>query len=160
MATERYTITVSGERFVFTREQIQSEPGNYFATYFLGDFAESNNGAKELVIEKEPLLFKLIQAHLRGYEILPLADAAIPTYMTKEVALINLFRESQYYGLQRLEERINHQWPGIVKLAAEMPPTQASSPKAYKIAVFSRRSPGYALTYGDNRRICYRLGGP
>jgi hypothetical protein len=155
MSNERYTVTVSGERFIFTREQLQSESLNYFATFFLGDFAESKNGVKELVIEKEPLLFKLIQAHLRGYEILPLADAAIPMYMTKEVTLINLFRESQYYGLQRLEERIKHHQPGIAKLAAEMPPPQESSPtpKAYKFGVRSLCTPGYALTYGVTRNL-------
>jgi hypothetical protein len=153
MSTEHYTVITSGERFVFTREQMQSEPGNYFATYFLGDFAESKNGVKELVIEKEPLLFKLIQAHLRGYEILPLAEAAIPMYMTKEVALVNLLRESQYYGLQRLEERIKCHRPGIANLTAEMPPPQASSPKAYKFAVRGHCISVCALTCGSTRNI-------
>jgi hypothetical protein len=86
MGRDHYTVIVSGQRFLFTHDQLQSEPGNYFA--------ESKNGVKELVIEKEPLLFKLIQAHLRGYEIFPLPDSAIPSYMTREVAMTNLLREA------------------------------------------------------------------
>lgn len=106
MPTERYTITVSGTKLVFTDDQIRSDPGNYFETYFFGDFAEGSRGARELIVEKDVQLFKLIQAHLRGYEILPLADDAIPSYMTKDAALTNLLREAQFYSLQMLVDRI------------------------------------------------------
>lgn len=107
MSDERYVIVASGERFVFTRDQIESDPGNYFAVYFFGEFAEGSRGIRELVVEKEPFLFKLIQAHLRGYEIFPLPDSRIPSYMTKEVTITNLLREAQFYTLGRLEDRIN-----------------------------------------------------
>ena len=106
MSNERYTIVVSGERLVFTRDQIESDPGNYFATYFFGEFAEGTRGIRELAVEKDVRLFRLIQAHLRGYSILPLAPAAIPPYMTMEGALANLLTEAQYYSLQLLEEKI------------------------------------------------------
>ena len=106
MPNTHYSVIVSGERFNLTRDQLESDPGNYFVTYFLGDFAESANGVNELVTEKEPLLFKLIQAHLRGYEILPLASTSIPTYMTMGTALNNLLEEAQFYGLERLVEKI------------------------------------------------------
>jgi hypothetical protein len=106
MSNEKYTIVVSGERLVFTRDQIMSEPSNYFATFFFGAFAEGARGVREITIEKDIHLFKLIQAHLRGYVVLPLADAAIPPCMTREVALVNLLSESQYYGFGRLGEAI------------------------------------------------------
>lgn len=106
MPNVHYSVVVSGERFILTRDQLESDPGNYFVTYFLGDFAESANGVNELVTEKEPLLFKLIQAHLRGYEILPLTSSSIPTYMTMDTALNNLLEEAQFYGLERLVEKI------------------------------------------------------
>ncbi|KAG8765823.1 hypothetical protein FRC16_007847 [Serendipita sp. 398] len=106
MAIEKFTIIVSGERFVLTRDQLESDPGNYFAEYFLIGFKDVPFGTRELEIEKEPLLFKLIQAHLRGYNILPLPDQWIPPYMTKEGALDNLMKEAQFYGLWNLQNRI------------------------------------------------------
>jgi hypothetical protein len=128
MSNERYTIIVSGERLVFTRDQIESDPGNYFSTLFFGGFAEGVRGMREIAVEKEPLLFKLIQAHLRGYEILPLRDSFIPPYMTKEVALSNLLREAQFYGLQKLEEKI---------IEVVLRPYPSSASKTYKFAVHS-----------------------
>ncbi|CAG8668982.1 725_t:CDS:2, partial [Acaulospora colombiana] len=106
MPIEKYTIIVNEERFVFTRDQLESDPGNYFAQYFLLGFKEVPKGTREMEIEKEPLFFKLIQAHLRGYDIFPLPDPWIPSYMTKESALNNLFKEAQFYGLWNLQNKI------------------------------------------------------
>lgn len=78
MPLEKYTVIVSERRFVFTRDQLESEPGNFLATYFLGGFREARTGTKELELETEPLLFELIQAHLRGYDIFPIEDACVP----------------------------------------------------------------------------------
>jgi hypothetical protein len=89
---------------------------------------------REIAVEKEPLFFKLIQAHLRGYEILPLRDSFIPPYMTKAVALGNLLREAQFYGLQRLEAKIKE---------VVLRPHPISAAKRYKFAVHSR--PSYPL---------------
>jgi hypothetical protein len=136
MSSEKYTITVSGEKLVFTRDQLQSEPESWFATFF-GSSREAGQGVREISIEKDIHLFKLIQAHLRGYVILPLADASIPPYMTKETALVNLQREAHYYGLKRLEEEIEEFKRGIVtgalSLATESP--QVAPTKRYKFAV-------------------------
>jgi hypothetical protein len=107
MSSEKYTIVVSGERLVLTRDQIQSEPGNYFDTFFFGlGFMEGASGVREITIERDVHLFKLIQAHLRGYVVLPLADTALPPCMTREIALVNLLSEAQNYGLKRLEKAI------------------------------------------------------
>jgi hypothetical protein len=108
MSNERecYTILVSGTPLIFTKDQIRSDPGNYFDTFFFGDFAEGTEGARKLIIEKDVQLFKLIQAHLRGYEIIPLADTAIPWYMTAEGAVANLLSEAQFYALDNLVAKI------------------------------------------------------
>lgn len=106
MVDDRCTIIIGTERFNFTRDQLESDPGNYFATYFFGEVAEASHGARELVIEKDARLFRLIQAHLRGYDIFPLPDSAIPQYMTKEVAIKNLRHDAQFYCLGKLEEKI------------------------------------------------------
>lgn len=49
MSTIR-SIIVSGERFTFTKDQLESDPGNYFATYLFGGFAEGSQGVRELVL--------------------------------------------------------------------------------------------------------------
>src|ERR1700761_9484102 len=93
-----YTIIASGERFTLTKDQIESDPGNFFQSYFFGGLSEASSGTRELVEEKEPRILKLIQAHLRGYDILPLSDRIIPDYLTKESMLNNLLKEAQFYG--------------------------------------------------------------
>lgn len=54
----------------------------------------------------EPAIFKLIQAHLRGYEIIPLADAAIPHYMQKDTMIANLLFEAERWRLKHLAAKI------------------------------------------------------
>ncbi|PVF94080.1 hypothetical protein CPB86DRAFT_789396 [Serendipita vermifera] len=134
-----YSLIVSGERFTFTRDQLESDPGNYFATFFFGDFAEARSGCTELIIEKEPKLFKLIQAHLKGYTILPLSASSIPEYMTHETALTNLMADAQFYGLEMLVETLQE-----FKLEQHAEKTTLSTavqikPKRYKIATENRR---------------------
>jgi hypothetical protein len=60
---------------------------------------------QELKLAKEPAIFKIIQAHLRGYEVFPIPDGLAPVYTTKEVFIKNIWIESQYYGLTQLEEK-------------------------------------------------------
>jgi len=109
MPPQKYTIIVSGQPFVFTRNQLESEPGNYFATYFFGDFKEAASATKELELDTEPLFFKLIQAHLRGYKVLPIQNAYVPDYTSKKVALENLRRDAEFFGLTRLVTLIDQE---------------------------------------------------
>ncbi|CCA78009.1 hypothetical protein PIIN_09523 [Serendipita indica DSM 11827] len=106
MASEEYTIIVDGEKFVLTRDQLLSDPRNYFATYFLGDFGEARAGRRELVLSKEPLIFKLIHTHLRGYDVFPIPDSLVPSYMTKEGVVKNLLRDARFFGLELLEQSV------------------------------------------------------
>lgn len=106
MTDIRYIIDVSGERFVFTKSQLESDPGNYFSTYFLGDFSEAKSGIRELKLEKEPAIFKIIQAHLRGYEVFPIPERITPYYMTSESFLKNILFEAEYYCLGNLVQKI------------------------------------------------------
>lgn len=140
MAIEKYTIIVNGERFVFTRDQLESDPGNYFWQYFLGGFKEVPYGTTEMEVEKEPLFFKLIQAHLRGYEILPLPDQCIPPYMTKEGALRNLSSEAEFYGLWDLHKKIETYRTTTEANLAKAASLQRKSKKKYKLAVSNLRS--------------------
>jgi hypothetical protein len=101
-----YTLVVSGERFTLTKDQLLSDPDNYFCTCFFGDFSESQNSPTEIIIEKEPALFKLIQAHLRGYRVLPIPEGIVPAYMTRDTMVQNLLIEAEYCGLDELASRI------------------------------------------------------
>jgi hypothetical protein len=145
MANVRYAIIVSGEQLAFTRDQIKSDPGNYFETYFFGEFSEGARGARELLVEKDVQLFKLIQAHLRGYEIFPLPDSVIPSYMTREVALTNLLREAQFYGLEMLENKIHafQLEEANLRIKASRPPPHKTKPetaKKYQFGVSNRKN--------------------
>jgi hypothetical protein len=48
MPSEKYTILVCDQWFSFTRDQLQVEPGNYFETYFLGNFQEAAHAFKHI----------------------------------------------------------------------------------------------------------------
>lgn len=110
-ATSKYTVVVSSQPFVFTRDQLESEPGNYFASYFFGNF----DGIPELEIEKEPAIFKLIQVHLRGYEVFPFSDGLIPSYMTKESFVKSLLADAKRYKLHVLEKKTEHFYQQKIK---------------------------------------------
>jgi hypothetical protein len=102
-----YAIIVSGERLTFTREQLESEPNNRFAEYFFGSASRPSTEKREMKIENEPALFKLIQAHLRGHNILPIRDGFVP-YMTVEGVLENLLKEAKYYALGGLVQKLQN----------------------------------------------------
>jgi hypothetical protein len=104
-SADQYTLVVGGDRFVLTKDQIQSDPGNHFDTYFFGKAIEVADGMQELRLAKEPAIFKIIQAHLRGYEVFPISDGLVPVYMSEGLFIKNIWIESQYYGLTNLEEK-------------------------------------------------------
>jgi hypothetical protein len=129
-----YTLVVSGERFDFTPEQFATEPSNLLFVGLGGrrEFHLDNESflrrthTRELLAE--PAIFKLIQAHLRGYEILPLSDAAVPHYMQKDTMVTNLLFEAERWQLKNLAERINEY------LDLDLRP-QGSSRKTFKLSV-------------------------
>jgi hypothetical protein len=102
-----YAIIVSGERLTFTREQLESEPNNKFAEYFFDTSTQPSTEKREMRIEKEPGLFKLIQTHLRGYNIFPIRDGFIPC-MTVSGVLENLMKEAEYYALGGLIQKLQN----------------------------------------------------
>ncbi|KAG8821285.1 hypothetical protein FRC19_008028 [Serendipita sp. 401] len=133
-----YTVKIDDAEFKFTKDQLDSEPGNELATFFLQGIDRASNSqstGKVLRLEKDPLLFKLIQAHLRGYDVLPIPDTLVPNYMSKEGALENLQRDARSLGLRRLEDKVlNYQ----LNLARG---TQVKIPvarKKYKLATFRK----------------------
>lgn len=131
MPKGEYTIVVRGETFILGREQILYDSPNYFSTCFLTPSAKPNkmptgsaggvlspvpevpeDGEEEsgdeeeyeLILHRDPYLFKLIEAYLSGYPILPLPEEWLPKYMSPEAALKALMVDARYYELARLVE--------------------------------------------------------
>ena len=131
MPKGEYTIVVRGETFILGREQILYDSPNYFSTCFLtpsskpnkvptgsaggvlspvpevpedGDEESGDEEEYELILHRDPYLFKLIEAYLSGYPILPLPEEWLPKYMSPEAALKALMVDARYYELTRLVE--------------------------------------------------------
>jgi hypothetical protein len=102
MAADEYVIIVRGERFVLARDQVLFDSPNYFTLLFDGPFKESSEGRKEVVLHRDPFLFRLIESYLSGYQILPLPTTGLPQYMSREAMMKNLLADAQFYQLDGL----------------------------------------------------------
>jgi len=108
MGDDQYKIIIRGETFILTGNQLRFDYPNYFASYFRIQPAPSRNVAsrsaeQEISLrDRDPLLFRMIESYLSGYDILPLSDHGWPQYMSKEAALKNLLADAKYYGLNGL----------------------------------------------------------
>jgi len=69
-----------------------------------GDDESGDEEEYELILHRDPYLFKLIEAYLSGYPILPLPEEWLPKYMSPEAALKALMVDARYYELMRLVE--------------------------------------------------------
>lgn len=101
MATEEYQIIVRGETFILDNHQILFDSPNYFSSYFFGDFSEAAEGRRQLTLRRDPFLFKLVEAYLSGYPVLPL-PAILPAHMSPESAIRSLLCDARFYGLDGL----------------------------------------------------------
>lgn len=101
MATEEYQIIVRGETFILDRHQILFDSPNYFSSYFLGDFSEAAEGRRQLILRRDPFFFRMVQAYLSGYPVLPM-PAVLPAHLSRETAIQSFLSDAQFYGLDRL----------------------------------------------------------
>ena len=67
-----------------------------------GDEESGDEEEYELILHRDPYLFKLVEAYLSGYPILPLPEEWLPKYMSPEAALKALLVDARYYELTRL----------------------------------------------------------
>jgi hypothetical protein len=99
-------IIFDDERITLTKTLLLNEPTNIFLTRFIEPAdANGTKNTHEITIDADPLFFKLIQAHLRGYEIFPLADGVIP-YLSEEATLKTFLRLAEKFSFQNLRDRI------------------------------------------------------
>lgn len=112
---QKYTVIVRGETFVLSHAQITYDAPNYFTASFLSGFTESTS--RTISVDRNPTLFSLIVDYLTGYDILPLDGQSLPPMMGKQVALKNLLKDAEYYGLERLCDMISNassfSWTGF-----------------------------------------------
>lgn len=100
-----FTVVVRDQRFVLTRSQIDFDAPNYFTMCFLGDFTESQS--RQVVLSRDPHLFKIIVDYLCGYAVLPIRQDVLPPTMSLEVALANLRADAIFYQLSGLLAEID-----------------------------------------------------
>jgi len=101
VTTEEYHIVVRGQKFILDEHQILFDSPNYFSSYFLGNFKKAAEGWRELILRRDPFLFKLVEAHLSGYPVLPL-PYSLPGHMSPETAIKSLLCDAKFYGLDGL----------------------------------------------------------
>lgn len=84
-----FTIVVGGQSFCLSWESLKSDgPSNFFVEFF-----SKKRDTRTLHVDKDPELFALIVKHLRGYYVYPEND----------VEYLNLLRDANFYGLNRLK---------------------------------------------------------
>ncbi|ELU38927.1 hypothetical protein AG1IA_07045 [Rhizoctonia solani AG-1 IA] len=113
----KYTVIMRGQEFVLTKSQIEFDSPNYFSSCFLGDFREAQSRSLELC--RNPDLFRIIVEYLCGYEVLPLNDKLLPSFMSTKMGLENLRIDALFYQLEGLvkacetfaKPRISHRVP-------------------------------------------------
>ncbi|KAL8284128.1 hypothetical protein RQP46_004877 [Phenoliferia psychrophenolica] len=96
-----YTVVARGVSFTLSRDQCEFDSPNFFTSAFFTGFAESES--RTVYTDRSPTLFSLFVDYLSGYDILPLAPVS---GMTPEVALRNLHKDADYFGLTRLEAKL------------------------------------------------------
>ena len=105
-ALEEYTVVINNERFTLSSDQIMRDAPNYFTGFFDGPFKEASEGVREMKLYRDPYLFKFVHMYLSGYEILPLPNHNIPSYLSEENRLKNLLLDARFYGLDTLAEEL------------------------------------------------------
>lgn len=113
MTTEEYTITLRNESFTLTRDQLFFDAPNYFTILFLtGPFLESTSNKRQVVLHRDPELFRIIEAYLSGYEIFPLPDM-VSGWMSRGAVGKNLLADARFYGLDGLVEMLEVEFGNV-----------------------------------------------
>jgi hypothetical protein len=131
----RYRINVEGQIFLLTELELQSEPDNIFnlKRQDITNLCSSRMNSDDTHIHADPNLFRLIHAHLQGYEIFPLPPQGVPfgrgittgisTYrlpsLSTEATLKNLLRDATDFGLANLVAKVKQEMANQAKVSAK-----------------------------------------
>lgn len=97
-----YTLLVDSETLTISQPHLFREPSNTLLRLFAEDPQVARHGLR---IHGEPALWKLVQAHLRGYDIFPLRDGVVP-YLSTVATLKSLWHICDEYKLENLKHKI------------------------------------------------------
>ena len=97
-----YTVVVRSERFILSDEQLNFDAPNYFTERF-----GIEGATREMLVYRDPKLFQIIEGYLSGYDIFPLPDSAIPSYMSRETFSKNLLVDARFYQLSQLVDKLD-----------------------------------------------------
>jgi hypothetical protein len=134
----KYWIRVHNEDFYLTDNELQSEPGNALIEPLTKSDTPSDNqppqGLPSVSVHTDPNLFRLIHAHLRGFEIFPLSSQGLPlwtrvppnqVYLGKEATLNNLLRDAEEFKMMKLYGKIRREMAGQIETPTAKPGNQA-----------------------------------
>ena len=107
-----FLVRVRERDFKLSQEQIAFDEPNLFTE----TFRDAKQPPSLLLLHRSPELFAIVVEYLSGYEIIPLSERALPPTMTPHVAMLNLIRDAEFYGLSRLFRRLTRSrnkraWP-------------------------------------------------
>lgn len=108
MSAKLYNVvSPDGERFPMTAAQLRSDPGNFIASMFFTPSGFEKPDVGDVLVREDTEFVRLIHAHLKGYEILPLKEGVIP-YLSDKATLSSLLVIAEKYGLQILHAKIEN----------------------------------------------------
>ncbi|CAE6439935.1 unnamed protein product [Rhizoctonia solani] len=99
-STGLFTVILQDRKFTLTQSQVEFDSPNYFSTRFLGDSRGSQT--RQIKLNRDPDLFKIILNYLCGYAVLPLSAKQIPEHMSPATVLSNLRSDAVFYQLNGL----------------------------------------------------------
>lgn len=154
-------VIVGNVVFELTEEELRSEPDNLL----LKLIRPTHYSNSEPHISADPNIFRLLHAHLQGYEILPLPPQGIPvgqhgsSTIGSEAALANLLRDANDFGLKNLV--------GKIEKEMAVPSRKVTSPegqlKRYRLIITGERglmsNEGVYITEATKEAIILRLMG-
>jgi hypothetical protein len=109
------SIFVGDKKFDLTAEELATEPNNIF-----NEVKRASSLARQMpYLNADAHLFRLIHAHLQGYEIFPLPEGGIPfgrgamnevcVMLGREATMWNLMRDAKDFGLVKLVAKIERE---------------------------------------------------
>jgi hypothetical protein len=109
------SIFVGDKRFDLTAEELATEPNNIFNEIKRVSFLACRTPS----LNADAHLFRLIHAHLQGYEIFPLPEGGTPfgrgamnevfVMLGREATMHNLWRDARDFGLDNLVMKIERE---------------------------------------------------
>ena len=102
--------------FTLTTTMLHRDSPSMFSLAFLSSNFRENSSRTIIIPDKSPDLFPFILDYLRGYNIFPLLEPAVPAnWLPLSKLYDNLRRDAAYYGLLRLERECSKWYRRVLR---------------------------------------------